>query len=151
MTATREKEKMREIKFRGKRIDNDKWVYGYYVKHEIRQLYPLGKDSLKDDEILHLIVKSGFADWGMPKRIEFLKVIPKTVEQYTGLKDVHGVEIYEGDTVKISPVMLGDIHIGVVEFIGGMFIIKLNDKQYAELYSTLTDTKFQVSKIEKVD
>lgn len=28
-----------EILFRGKRVDNDEWVYGYYVKHDRVKVY----------------------------------------------------------------------------------------------------------------
>lgn len=57
----------RIIKFRGKRVDNGEWVYGYYVK----------------DIHGHII-------FGEPKEdtpIEVNRVDPKTVGQYTGMKD----------------------------------------------------------------
>jgi len=90
---------MREHEYRGKELKSGKWIYGGYFKHYKRQPCPIN-DSDKEEDVQHLIIKSGFADWNMPRGIDAFEVIPETLGCFIGLYDINGKKIYTKDIVK---------------------------------------------------
>ena len=70
----------REILFRGKRDDTGEWIEGYFGQ-----------------SVDTFIIQ----DYGLVAgHFKVFKVVPETVGQFTGLTDIHGVKIFEGDIIK---------------------------------------------------
>jgi hypothetical protein len=68
------------VEFRGKRKDDGKWIYGYYV------------EDREGPSILYR-----HPDGSLDRK----KVIPKTAGQYVGIKDRHKKKVYTGDILNV--------------------------------------------------
>lgn len=121
---------MREIIFRGKRLDNGEWVEGYFC-HCIRELNG-GKTYLAiqqtDDNSLF-----------------FREVDPDTIGQYTGLTDKNGRKIFEGDIVRGRFLFEREI-LSVVTFKDGAFGLEWNRGKAKEFsaFTSMCNIEYEV-------
>lgn len=69
---------MREIKFRGRRLDTGQWVYGDFVSTSCSRPSIDAANGLR------------------------YAVDPDTLGQYTGRKDSLGKEVFEGDVIRVN-------------------------------------------------
>ena len=79
---------MREIQFRGKRIDNGEWITGGIFQQKA--------DDVKDEVVYIIDNSSNDVDWAH-------RVIPETVGQFTGVTDKKGNRVFEGSIFRYEP------------------------------------------------
>lgn len=83
---------MREILFRGKRLDNGEWVESGNINTQT-DMYG------KEHTYMGLYETSNFAP--LQRTIYWVEVIPETVGEYVGFEDKTRKKIFEGDVIEV--------------------------------------------------
>ena len=104
---------MREILFRGKRLQGGEWVEGYFFKSDIN------KKERESGKATIIFTPDCDTFIMVPECHNSFMVVSDTVGQYTGMKDKNGKRVFEGDILSLRT---GRPH--VVRFEDGAFVLE---------------------------
>lgn len=111
-------------KYRGKRVDNGEWVYGYVVNmhhndhrtHYHSFIIPFGADL----------------SYGVKFEDIAVAVILETVGEHTGLQDKNGKEMYEGDITETDEGERFEVLFS--EYEGSLCVLCVKDLKNGKIY-----------------
>ena len=112
---------MREIKFKAKRIDNNKWVYGKGLIQQDNNVWIVNNSKIS----INFDYKHNSNKDLLETKVNTIEVKPETVCQFTGMQDKNKKDIYENDKFIVEN---GDICI--IKYQNNLFVaIVLESKE----------------------
>ncbi len=128
----------REIKFRAKEINTNKWVYGYYAMRSEERTVPETNEWYCEHYILIDKGINGF---------EEVLIDAKTLCQFTGILDNANKEVYEGDFVSTD---LQRPHNKVIYKNGAFMFECYDDNLYHDIFYSTSELQQSVYKYGQV-